>query len=437
MPKKIYDIKPPHLINKTDGPKKATIRRVSATVKEKKKVQEVVHETHSTKKKEKSSAWLPILVCTLAIVLAIGTYLFFKLPKADITIWPKVETLSFKKTITADKSVDVVDVTKCVIPAQYFQATKTIAQDFPATGNALNEGRATGNIMIYNKHSSLVPVTFKTGTHFMSDSGKLFVSFQKVVVPAAKKIGTKITPGSVQIQVQAVEGGDSYNIAPSNFSVPGLKGTSYYYAIYATSASAMTGGYSGKVKKVTDDDIQGAKEVLVKKTTDDAVSALKDQIPADYILLENALLSNTSSASTATKVGTVVENFNYQVTVTSSALAFKKSDIENFAKNYTVSQVAQGKTLLENSLKADYSASVIDVSGGKATINLDFSAGVYQNIDKNSLTLSVLGQNANQIKQTIDNSLGDQISKTQVKFWPFWVSAAPRSQKVVNVDLKF
>ena len=100
----------------------------------------------------------------------------------------------------------------------------------------------------------------------MSDSGKLFVALQKIVIPAAKKSGSKITPGSVQINVQAVEGGTDYNIAPSNFSVPGLKGTAYYYSIYATSTAAMTGGYTGKVKKVTDDDIQGAKDVLTKKT---------------------------------------------------------------------------------------------------------------------------------------------------------------------------
>jgi hypothetical protein len=364
-------------------------------------------------------------------------YLFFKLPKADITIWPKVDTLSFKQTVTADKSVDSVDITKAVIPAKYLQVTKTSSQDFPATGNASNEGQASGTITIFNKFDPVMPFTFKAGTRFISDSGKLFIASQKIVVPAAKKSGSKITPGSISVKVQAVEGGESYNIAPSNFSVPGLKGTSYYYSIYATSTSPMSGGYAGKVKKVTDDDIQGAKDVLTKKTTADAAAALKSQVSSDYILLDSSMLSNTTSALTQTKSGTVADNFNYQVTVSASALAFAKSDLDQFARDYIISQVPEGKTLLDNSSKIDYSAGLVDVSGGKAVLNLDFSSGAYQNVDKNSLSLSMLGENANQIKGTISDNLGDQVSKLNINFWPFWVTSAPRNQKAITIELKF
>ncbi len=393
------------------------------------------HRTRS--KKEGRSIKTPLLITVSVIVLAVGVYLFFNLPKADVSIWPKVDTLSFQKTITADKSVDLVDIKNPVIPAQYFEAAKTVEQDFPATGNASNEGQASGTITVFNKIDPVKPMTLVAGTHFMSDSGKLFVASKKIVIPAATKSGSKITPGSVQVQIQAVEGGSDYNIAPSNFSIPGLKGTTYYYSVYATSSAAMAGGYAGKVKKVTDDDIQGAKELLNKKTTDDAVSALKEQISSDYILLDNAVLSNVTSSSTQTKSGAVVDNFNYQATVTASALAFKKSDLDKFAKDYIVSQMPDGKTLLENSLKAEYSGSTVDVSGGKATVNLDFAAGTYSNMDRNSISLSVLGQNADQIKETLNNILGDKISKFEIKLWPFWVTKVPNSQKSVNVQFNF
>ena len=436
MPRKIYDIKHPKLVRKESESRHAKERVNHEDVPEV-FVEPKSKKQHNRNKKEGRSVWLPVSVGILVILLSVGTYLFFKLPKADIVIWPNVETLSFKQIITTDKSVDSVDLTKTIIPAQYFQATKTNSQDFPATGNATNEGQASGTITIYNKFSPPAPLTLKVGTKFLSNSGKLFASLQKIVIPAAKKSGSKITPGSISVKVQAIEGGTSYNIAPSDFSVPGLKGTAYYYSIYANSTTAMAGGYDGKVKKVTDDDISSAKDVLTKQTTSDAISNLKDQIPEGYILLDDAILSNTVSASTQTKSGTVVESFNYQVAVKASALAFKKSDLDEFVKNYIVSQIPDGKTLLDNSLKVDYSASKVDVSGGKATLSLDFSSGVYQNINKNSITLSSLGKSESQIKETINNSLGDQVSKTIVKFWPFWVSSAPKSQKAVNVELKF
>lgn len=425
MAKKIYDIKPPKLSNKTE----TIVREIPVESKRKKRP--------SKHNKQERSIWVPIISASGVLVLLLAVYLFFKLPKADVQIWPKVETLTFQQTITADKSVDSIDTAKAVIPAKYFEATKTDSQDFPATGNASDVGMATGTITIYNKYDPPTPLNFKAGTHFMSDSGKLFIAFQKVSIPAAQKSGSKITPGSVQINVQAVEGGDSYNIPPSNFSVPGLKGTSYYYSIYATSASAMTGGYTGKVKKVTSDDILSAKDVLSKKATSEATDALKSQISSEYVLLDNAIFSNVTDASTATKAGAVAESFNYQATAKASALAFKKSDLDQFARNYLISQMPEGKTLLENSFNVNYSASVIDVSGGKATINLDFSSGIYQNVDRNSLTLSLIGQNENQIKDTIDNTLGDQVSAVKINFWPFWVSRAPNNQKSVDVKLKF
>jgi hypothetical protein len=429
MPRKIYDIKPPKMAHKAEEPKGKTQRELSRNVNTKKH--------HSRNKEERNSVRSTLFIGILIIVIGVGVYLFFKLPKADIVIWPKVDTLSFNQTITADKSANSIDMTNAVIPAQYFQATKINSQDFPATGNASNIGQASGSITIYNKYDPPTPFTFKAGTHFMSDSGKLFIALQKIVIPAAKKSGSKITPGSVQINIQAVDGGSDYNIAPSNFSIPGLKGTPFYYSVYATSQSAMAGGYTGKVKKVTDDDIQGAKDVLTQKTTSDAMSALKNQITSDYILLDNATLSSVTDASTQTKSGTIADNFNYKVAVTASALAFKKSDLDQFAKNYIISQVSQGETLLDNSFKISYSASTVDVSGGKVPLSLNFSSGVYQNIDKNSLALSLLGENTNQINETINNSLGGQVSKVGINFWPFWVVSAPNNQNRVNIELKF
>jgi len=425
MPKKIYDIKPPKIVRKIE-----------------KELKEVLIDKKSKKpqgrrKKEKRSIRRPVLVTVLVVVVLVAVYLFFKLPRVDISIWPKVDILSFKQTITADKSADLVDLNEAVIPVQYFQTTKTNSQDFPATGNATNEGQASGLITVYNKYDPVMPFTFKAGTRFLSNSGKLFVAPEKIIIPAAKKVGSKITPGSVQVKVKAAEGGSDYNIAPADFSIPGLKGTAYYYSVFAKSDSPMTGGYSGKVKKVTADDISLAKDVLTKKTASDALSDLKKQIPADYVLLEKAVLSNVTGASTKTKAGTVVENFNYQVTVSASGLAFKKSDLDQFAKDYIISKMPEGKTLQENNFILDYSTGTIDVSGGKAILNLDFSSGIYQNIDKNSMTLSMLGENANQIKATIDNNLGDQVSKVEINFWPFWVKAAPNSQKEINIELKF
>lgn len=443
MPKKIYDIKPPKVARKKiekvvkEVSGKPRIRRVKKDIVENvvaevapNTVREVIRE-----RKDKKSIWQPIASGVCVVLVLAGVYLFFKLPKADISVWPKIETLALEQKITATKSVNTVDEDKLIIPAKYFEVTKTKSQDFPATGSGSDEGKASGTITIYNKVDPVSSFTFKAGTRFVSDSGKLFLAQSKVVIPAAKKVNGKITPGTVTINVQAAEGGADYNIAPSHFSVPGLKGTANFYSISAVSDSDMTGGYSGNVKKVTSDDIQGAKDVLREKTEADAISALKGQVTSDYILLDNAVISSISNAVTKVKAGTIADNFNYSLSVKASALAFKKSDIDLLVKKYIDSQIPEGKTLLENGTKIDYSSSVIDISGGSAKLTLNISAGYYQDIDKNSLGLLLLNQNENQIKEKINNTLGDQVSKTEVEFWPFWVKSTPGNQKSVNLHI--
>lgn len=433
MPRKIYDIKPPKVARKAE-------KQIKEFFEEEKSVRKHVAERKPARGRSKESGnpfLKPVLVAS-AIVLVIATgFLYFELPRVDVKIWPKIETLSFQQTITADKSVDMVDTTKNVIPAKYLETVKTASEDFSATGNASNEGKASGTITVYNKLDPVSPMTLKAGTRFLSDSSKLFVSVAKIVIPAGKKSGSKITPGSIQVKVEAAEGGDSYNIAPANFSVPGLKGSAYYFAIYATSSQAMTGGYSGKVKKVTDDDIQTAKDALVKKLTEQAIADLKSQISSDYILLDNAVSTETTSASTQTKVGTVTEKFAYQATIKAKTLVFKKSDLEEYAKDYIISQMPDGKTLLDGSLKTEYSSTTADVSGGKMTLSFNFSSDIYKNIDKNSLSLSLLGENSSQISQTIGNNLGEEVSSVKISFWPFWVSSAPKFQKAVHITLEF
>lgn len=435
MAKKIYDIKPPKIVKKIENDIKSFIdgdkKRHSKSEVVKKRQKDSRRGKERKFPMKKAFAGVGILVVVSAV------YLFFKLPKADIEIWPKTDVLSFQQTITAEKTAGLNDLTNKIIPAQYLEEEKEDSQEFPATGSASNEGKATGVIKIYNKYDSPSSITLKTGTHFLSDSGKYFVTLQKVVVPAGKRQSGKITPGFIEAKVEAQESGPSYNIKAAKFSVPKLSGTPYYYSIYAESIAPMTGGYTGKVKKATDDDIQQAKSVFTKKLLEDAQNALKRNISSDYILTDGAIAGETVNSFSSVKAGTVVESFTYKAKVIARALIFKKSDLDKFAKDYIISQMPDSKTLLEKSYTISYKPKTADITGGKIVLDIDFSSKIYQNIDKNSLISLFRGMTASQINDSINNNFGDQVSKVKVNLWPFWVIRAPRSQKAINIDLKF
>jgi hypothetical protein len=426
MAKKVYDVKPPKVAKKTEkdikeflnqgNPKKRTTRR---------------------KKENKSSFWKYFLIAAAIVVIVLSVFLYFKLQRATVEIWPKVDEISSSQVITADESIDNVDIKQAVIPAQHFQEEKSGSQEFSATGNASNEGKATGTITIYNKYNPPSAITLKAGTHFLSDSGKYFVTLQKVVIPAASKSGSKITPGSVQVKVEATEGGESYNKGPANFSVPKLSGTDYYYSIYAVSTNAMNGGYAGKIKKITDEDIDLAKADLIEKLKSEAVASLKDKISQEYVLLDDAISVDIVNAKSDKKSGTVADNFTEEATIKVNAIAFKKSDLEKFAKDYILTQMPEQKTMLESSFKVDYNLKNLDIENGKMVIESDIYSKIYQTINKNSLALSLLKKNASQIQVIIKDQLGSEVLDAKIKFWPFWTTKTPSSQKGVKIELIF
>ena len=446
MPKKIYDIKPPKAasngekVAKLAGAKAAPKRRRVAT----KKVAaapEMIHTPTPAAKKETfprlpgNGRPFPLVQTAIGggvvVLLLLAGYFYLTLGSATIHISPKTDTLSFVETVTADKSYDNVNLLKKVIPARVLTAQKSVTQQFPATGNASNAGQATGTITVYNKITPPAPLSLKTGTHFLSDGGKYFVTLSKIVVPAMK--GS--TPGSINVNVQAQESGADYNIGPSKFSVPGLSGSSYYYSIYGSSTSAMSGGYTGNVKKVTADDISGAKDVLVKKVSDDLKASLQSQISPDEVLLGRAIAAGTTTASADAKEGAVQQNFNETANVSETALVFKKEDIQKFALLDAQSKLADGKDLVEKTVSMSYDPVSVNTQSGIETITLKVSATEHFVIDASPVINSLVGKSASQIEDVITTQFADKISSVKVNFWPFWVSRAPKDPAKIKVSL--
>ncbi len=446
--KKIYDIVPPKVAYKLenvvkampvgDKPKKAPKKAVDSFKAPEEPKQSLLPPQPAPipelpPPQKRRFPWWEIIVGGTVIVLLLCIYLYNKLPKADVEIWPKTDVLSLQETIKADKSAVAVDFENKIIPAQYIEVQQDGQQEFQATGSASNDGKATGTITIYNKISPSSSFTLKIGTHFLSDSGKYFVTLDRVVIPGM----SKNTPGSVTVKVQAEESGADYNIGPSKFSAPKLSGTSYYYSIWAESKSAMSGGYTGKVKKVTSDNISGAKDVLTKQLLDKAEESLRSKLSSDDILLDGAMTKNIINASADAKEGAIVDEFKESAKVKISALVFKKQDLQAFAKEDILSQLPNTKKFLESSLDLSYTPQSVDITSGTEMINAQLSAKTYYSIDTLSLLDLLSMKSADQIKQVIDQRYGENISELKVNFWPFWVKSAPRDKNRIKVNLNF
>ncbi len=432
----MYDILPPKLANKVQE----TVKELGATQKPRRRTAKSAGapkqpkiQPKITKPKERRFPLKELLIGGGVILLLLGVYLFTTLPKADIQIMPKTEAFQEQQKLVADKTVTTADYTQKAIPARYLEETKDATQQFPATGTASNDGKATGTIRVYNKISPSTPLVLKAGTHFLSDSGKYFVSLDKITVPAAQGG----TAGSVTVRVQAESAGSDYNIGASKFSVPKLSGTAYYYSIWAESTAAMAGGHTGSVKQVTDNDLASAKDALVKNTLAQAEASLRSKLSSDDILLDNAILRTTISATADAKSGAIAENFNQSASVKVSALVFKKQDVDAFIKQALENDVTDGKSYLEKSLKVAYAADFVDVKNGIIKLTATATVDTYNSIHINDIIDQIPGKNASQIQQVIAAKYPNMVSDVKVHFWPFWVSKAPGNKNKITINLVF
>lgn len=432
----MHDILPPKLAHKVED----TIKSLEVGNKKgrrQKKVNNPSDPKGTTPRASKKSRF-PLkgfLVGIGLLGLALCVYGYIKLPKADIEIWPKMDTLTLSQKVTADTSVTAEDSLNNMIPAKYIEVRQDGLQEFPATGIASNDGKAGGTIKVYNKLDSAF--TLIKGTHFLSDSGKYFVTVAKIIIPGAQTKSGKLVAGSIDVGVQAQDIGVDYNIGPSKFSIPKLNGTSYYYSIYGESTNAMSGGYTGNVKKVTNDDILQARDVLTKKTMQDGKDALKSKLMSDEVLLDGAIESSVIDATCDVAPDTIKDSFNETVKVKASALVFKKQDLEKLIQDKLTGQLSADKDFLQSSLSLNYNPSLLDIKKGKLALDVQGSVKTYQNITSDDFIDLLVHKSADQVQSTVNQMYNGGITDIKVNFWPFWVTRTPSDKNRITIHLNF
>ena len=405
MPKKIIDIFPP-----------SPARNL------KEKIFSFPQKTKKFWSKKKALLILFFIVLVPALFL-----IHFAFSKVTIDIWPEMQLLEFEEGITADlekKNNDDLVLSK-TIPAQTIDTGEIIAsQSFPSSGRVAKEGKAQGKITIYNNYRLSQYLVANTRFQAPSDQVLYFRSTKAVTIPAK---------GTLEIDVIADRSGEEYNIEPVTFSIPGLLGLPQYTSIYGKSFSKMEGGFKGEVSKVEEEDLERAKNVLVEKLFNEARESLKIKGGNDYVLLDDAIEKEILDASSSLEAGVEAQSFVFQAKVKMQALAFKKSDLEYFAKEFIKSKISEGQKMKEDSLKIYYSPESVNLNIGKITLKLKFSAKVYSDIDVNSLKKIVSNKSLADAKSILEKQT--QVEQVEISAWPFWIEKVPSDAEKIKIEL--
>lgn len=374
--------------------------------------------------------FLLILMAGFLFVLIYGFRYYESQAQVQINIWPKAESLSITEEIIVDNKIKEPDFSNKLFPSKFFQEQRTGSQDFSSTGKGIKEEKAKGVIKVYNSFSDQSQ-TLLPQTRFVSAEGKLFKSLKRAVIPGAKYEKNKILPGSTDIEVQAAEAGQDYNIGPSTFSIPGFLGTAKYTAFYGKSFEPMTGGFRGEALQVLPDDLDKAREELSIKLKKEAVEALKIKIPSYYILLEKATSFEILDESSSAKIGSFADSFNFKETIKIESQALKKSDVNKFVMDIISSKVAKDKNVEEKNIEINFLPKKKE--NDRLPVVLEISVKTLPKLDVYQLKKTVAGKSFREINFLLKDNL--KLSKIEIKPSVFWLKRMPENLNNIKINV--
>jgi len=391
---------------------------------------------------KKRGAWKYVFAF-IAIVFLVGAAGQFWFSNIKIKIRPKTQEINFNTKIGVDLSVNQIDFETGVIPGQTLRTQKSDTEKFLSTGKETKQVKAKGVIRVYNGYSESPRTLVKS--RFVSADGKLFWSLKTAVIPGAVKDSKgKLTPGFADVNVEAAEPGEDYNIGPTTFAMPALAGTPLYSSIYGKSFSAMSGGFNKEIIKVTQQDIDSAKDSLIKEIEQANKNFLESNFSDKFFVLDGSFSDEILAASSSLQAGAEADSFEVKADIKTTVMAISKKDLDDIIQDGAILNArglfgAEGGIVFspqvkEDGLEENFTIDSIDLEKGKAVLDVRAKAIVFAYSELSDLKKAVFGKSAKETELFLKEL--DNIESADIKYWPFWMGRAPENDCKIAIDFE-
>jgi hypothetical protein len=207
-----------------------------------------------------------------------------KFQRADVEIKSKHQIINYvNKEFTASKSSGSgnIDFEIMIIEDK---VTKKIILTEPEDVSL----KAKGSVTLYNEYSK-TGEKIVAGTFIADKAGKTYKTDSTVTIPGYKIENKKIIPGQTTVNITAFLPGATYNGSFSDFFFTSFKGTAKYNKIYGKLKTPISGGASGLVYKLNDDDKAKLNNIAEMSFKDDLIEKVYALVPPGFILYKNAV----------------------------------------------------------------------------------------------------------------------------------------------------
>ena len=368
------------------------------------------------------------------VVLLVGFLVWALIfaPSAKIIITARTtdSALSTKVTLgdsltTSLKDGSIKTVTKT--------SKKAVSVPFTATGKKDVGEKATGTVKIVPDPSIIAPkildgpVVVPAGTKVTSASGSIYLTNQALVFTVANWSTTK---SGQSVGVTANASGAAYNGATGSASGP-----SGYTTTFTTPTS---GGTDKTITIVQQSDVDAVADgVSSSSDADVAKQTLAKTFGADYVVLPDSFKQDAAAVKPAPAVGAESTDGKGAIAgeIVYSLTAVPKAELTVFLDAYFAQQI-DGMTNQKVYSNGIGSVAFTNLNRGDTTLAANIATnGKYgPKISEQDIKTNAKGKQYGEIQSDIKDTAG--VDSVDIKFSPFWVSAAPNDVNKIRVEFK-
>lgn len=388
---------------------------------------------------------LAITGAGIAVLLLIGGVSFFLFtPKATITVLPQYSkeqnTFEFRLISAGNDTAETEENSSTLeVPYRVTEASIDVPMTVTPTGvGSAGERKARGKVIIYNNFSGEAQPLVAT-TRFETGNGIIFRLTQGVIVPGMNDIAGKKEPGAIEAEVIADQPGDSSNITPTTFTIPGFKGNAKYDKFSAKSLSSMTGGSNNGASGdplLTINDVEQAKKLAREQTLD----MFRQKMSGT--LLEGEKIEESGIELTATSeepvlheglVGASIETtFHYQIKAYIVSEQSLERAILRILSDTGKLKTSTGLTLIPKTVTIDSIELMPDFKLGGGKLKATASLLLSTEIKTDALQNELLGKRADELRKVLDQH--PEIVKMNLEIRPnIFLKYIPKDKSRVTV----
>ncbi len=377
----------------------------------------------------RSGKSLVFMVTGALVALVLGISLFIS--GATITIVPRSATLQLDDTFTAVK-----DGVGEVLPYEIVAISKEENGTLVSSGSTNVATKATGKVILYNAFSATAQKLL-INTRLTATNGKIYMTDTAVAIPGYKKVGTKITPGAVEIAVTAQDAGSGGNTGLTDFTITGFKGTPKAKGFYGRGKTEMTGGAEGERFTATTEELATAQKALGATLQTTIIESLTHEIPEGYVLFPNSVV--ITEDPTATSINSVTKDIPIKVKATAYAYIFNREKLtEKIAKtllpDYDKEDVLRISNIDQIIFTGIAPVPKTPTDTTPLTFKLSGTAKFIWDIDVEALKTAVVNTKKSAVLSYLTENRG--VLRADVVVRPFWQNKLPKTTTHIEVIIK-